>query len=127
MDGALRGLAVLLFLALLPGGCDSYNLSFKDFYEMTADGASAKEITAFRFAAPPAAGLIDEGAKTIAVTVPFGTVLTGLVPTIAHTGAGISPASGTARDFSAPVIYTVTAADGSAAAYTVTVTVAPHT
>ena len=85
-----------------------------------------KAITAFDFKAldPDVIGVIDEGAKTIALTVPFGTVVTALVPTIVHTGASVSPASGTAQDFTSPVDYTVTAEDTTTAVYTVTVTVA---
>ncbi|MDR0689271.1 MAG: leucine-rich repeat domain-containing protein, partial [Spirochaetaceae bacterium] len=51
----------------------------------------------------------------------------GLVPTITRTGLSVSPASGAAQDFTGPVTYTVTAQNGSTAAYTVTVTEAPLT
>ena len=91
---------------------------------VTVASASAKAITGFAITSPPATGVINEGAKTIAVTVPYGTSVTSLVPTITHTGESISPLSGTAQDFASPVTYTVTAADGSAETYTVTVTVA---
>jgi hypothetical protein len=87
----------------------------------------AKEITSFSFVSPAASGVINEAAKTIAVTVPFGTDVTSLTPTIVHTGASITPASGTSQDFSSPVIYTVTAEDGTTAQYTVTVTISPNT
>ena len=89
----------------------------------------AKVITDFQFAAldPVVVGTISEEAKTIALTVPYGTDATSLIPTITHTGASISPASGAEQDFSDSVIYTVTAADGSTAEYTVTVTVLPST
>jgi hypothetical protein len=47
--------------------------------------------------------------------------VTNLVPAISVSpGASVSPASGTARDFSGPVIYTVTAEDGSTAVWNVT-------
>ncbi len=84
--------------------------------------ASSKEITAFSFAAPAVAGIIT--GLNIAVTVPFGTTVTALVPTIVFTGASVSPASGIAQDFSNPVDYTVSAADGSSQVYAVTVTIA---
>jgi hypothetical protein len=86
--------------------------------------SSAKEITGFVFDAfdPDVAGDIDEGAKTVTATVPSGTNLSALTPTVTHTGASVSPASSTSQDFSVPVTYTVTARNGSAAAYTVTVT-----
>ena len=85
--------------------------------------ATAKAITTFSFATPAATGTITEATHTIAVTVPSGTVITGLTPTITHTGTIISPASGVAQDFTSPVTYTVTAADSSTQAYTVTVTI----
>ena len=85
---------------------------------------SAKAITAFSFTSPVATGSISETAHTIALTVPFGTNVSALVPMIFTTGASVSPASGAAHDFSSPVTYTVTAADASTQKYTVTVTVA---
>jgi hypothetical protein len=88
-----------------------------------APSSDSKEITGFSFASPQAAGVID--GTNITVTVPAGTVLTALVPTITHSGESISPASGGQQDFSSPVTYTVTAQDGSTQAYTVTVTTAP--
>ena len=103
--------------------------TYKDITHMSQefrDLEYPKAITAFDFKAldPDVIGVIDEGAKTIALTVPFGTVVTALVPTIVHTGASVSPASGTAQDFTSPVDYTVTAEDTTTAVYTVTVTVA---
>jgi ABC-type Fe3+-hydroxamate transport system substrate-binding protein len=90
----------------------------------TPAASSAKAITAFSFANPAATGTITEATLTIAITVPFRTVVNALVPTITYTGASISPASGVAQDFTNPVTYTVTAADSTTQAYTVTVTVA---
>ena len=87
--------------------------------------AATKAITAFSFASPAATGVIDETFHTIAVTVPFGTDVTALTPTITFTGASVSLASGLTTDFTSPVVYTVTAADSSTQAYVVTVTVAP--
>jgi hypothetical protein len=93
--------------------------------KVTREASSAKAITTFDFEAldPNVAGVINEGAKTITLTVPFGTDVTALVPTIVHTGASVSPASGIAQDFTSPVAYTVTAEDASIQAYVVTVTV----
>jgi hypothetical protein len=82
------------------------------------------QITAFSFAdLPPTT--IDPDTKTVTLTVPFGTDVTGLVPTIEFEGAAIEPPlSDEPQDFTAPVIYTVTAANGDRAEWTVTVTVA---
>jgi hypothetical protein len=94
---------------------------------------AAPTITAFSFAGRDTAisGVIDQNAHTIAVTMPFGTSVRALVATFTTTGSavkvgGVSQVSGvTANDFSAPVVYTVSAAGAPAQTYTVTVTVAP--
>ncbi len=86
---------------------------------------SDKAILSFYLTSPVAIGSVNETDHTVSVTVLNGTVVTSLVPTIAYTGASVSPASGTAQNFINPVVYTITAADGSTQAYTVTVTVAP--
>ncbi len=92
--------------------------------------SNAKGITAFSFANPAATGTTDETAKTIAVTVPYGTNVTALVATFITTGAsvkvdGTEQVSGTTpNNFTGPVVYTVTAADSTSVTYTVTVTVA---
>ncbi len=84
---------------------------------------TAKDITKFTISGID--GTI--GANTVALTVPYGTAVTALTPTIVITGASVSPASGAAQDFTNPVTYTVTAADGSTKAYTVMVTAAKNT
>jgi hypothetical protein len=63
---------------------------------------------------------------SILVSVPAFTDTTALEPIISITGKTISPASGVEQNFSSPVIYTVTAADGSQVQYTVIVTVRGH-
>ena len=79
-----------------------------------------KAIMAFTFPTSTAT-TIDEVAHVITVTVPVGTGLMTLVPTITHTGARINPASGVAQDFTSPITYTVTAADATTQDYTVIV------
>ncbi len=92
--------------------------------------SSAKEISSFAFEASKNSGLTADAAGTItdtsiAVTLPSGTAVTSLTPTIAVSAdASVSPASGEAKDFTSPVTYTVTAQDGSTKVFTVTVTVA---
>ena len=85
----------------------------------------AKAITAFNFTGLSVTGTVNEASKTIALTVPYGTDVTALVPTIIHTGASVSPNTGVAQNFTNPVEYTVTAADGSTQKYTVTLTEEP--
>ena len=93
-----------------------------------ANPATLKAVTAFDFNAltPAVIGVVNETTKTVALTVPFGTVVTALVPTITITGALVSPASGVAHDFTTPATYTIAAADASTQAYVVTVTIAPN-
>jgi hypothetical protein len=98
---------------------------------LVSDKNSSKQITGFYFLFPNAqgqegsAGIINETAKTIAVTVPAGTNLQYLSPVIYHTGASISPISGEPEDFTDsaanPVPYTVTARDGTSQTYMVSV------
>ena len=64
--------------------------------------------------------------QNITVTLPYGTSVTSLTPTIVHTGSSVSPASGVAHNFTSPQTYTVTAADGTTKDYTVTVTVSAN-
>ncbi len=95
--------------------------------------ASSKAISAFSFAAyAGASGTISGSASpyAIAVTVPYGTAVTAL--SAAFTTNGVSVKVGTmgqtsgttANDFTSPVAYIVTAADGTTATYNVTVSVA---
>ncbi len=65
---------------------------------------------------------IDSNNRAITKTVTNVEGITGLIPTIVHSGSNISPASGVAQDFSTNNIYTVTAIDGTTSNYTVTLT-----
>jgi hypothetical protein len=89
--------------------------------------SSAKAITAYSLNG--VAGIVNETARTISLTMPYGTNMTAQVAAFTTTGAGVTvlavmQTSGiTANDFTTPVVYTVTASDSTTAAYTVTVTV----
>ncbi len=109
--------AITLFLVLVLFSCNKDDPEAK---------AAAKEIQSFTFAAlsPAVTAVIDASAKTIRAEVPAGTDLTTLVPTIAVSEkAALSPATGTSQDFSKPVMYTVTAEDGTSDRYTATITI----
>ncbi|WP_370575092.1 Ig-like domain-containing protein [Methanomethylovorans sp.] len=84
-------------------------------------------ISSFRLEAfdPVVVGKINEASKTVTLTVPNGTDVKEMVPSIEHTGSSISPDSATVQDFTKPVTYTLRSADGTAESYTVTVNVAP--
>ncbi|MCX6874469.1 MAG: hypothetical protein NTW21_11795, partial [Verrucomicrobia bacterium] len=90
--------------------------------------SSAKAILTFGLPGGMPA-VIDEGAKTIAMNVPFGMNLATLAPayTVSTFATG-SPSSGTIVDFSATnqATYTISAQDGSNQPYLVTVTVLPE-
>jgi len=111
---------LVLLLVTFVAGCGENN---------TANQSSGKAVTAFTLAG--STGVVDETAKTITVTRPNGTSVTALVATFVTTGSsmtvGTAPqTSGTTpNNFSNPVAYTVTAADGSSSTYLVTVTTAP--
>ena len=87
-----------------------------------------KVITGFQFpfggtAGPAPAGVLDPTARTITFRAPGGTDPRALVPRVDFTGASLDPPSGTARNFTGPVEYKVTAEDGTSQVYTVAVTV----
>ena len=87
--------------------------------------STSKAITAFYLYG--VVGTIDETAKTIDVTMPYGTKRKSLVAMFRTTGKSVTVDSTpqvsekTPNDFSSPVDYTVTAEDGSSVIYTVTV------
>lgn len=88
--------------------------------------SSDKQVLSFAFAGlnPVVYGNIN--GNNISVTVPAGTDLSSLVPTITISDhATVEPASGVAQNFTNPVTYRVTAQDGSRQDYTVSVSVAP--
>jgi hypothetical protein len=85
-----------------------------------------KEIASFSIISPVAVvGVIDEEELTISVNVSFGTAVTGMNISVSHTGTSIDPSDTTGFNFAAPIIFTVTAADDSTRAYTVTVNFEP--
>ncbi len=89
--------------------------------------ASSKTLTSFSFPSPGVTGVIS--GTSISVQVPAGTGLTHLVAKFATTGATVTvgnqvqTSNVTANDFTNPVTYVVTAADGTTKPYTVSVTV----
>jgi hypothetical protein len=97
----------------------------------TTTASSAKALATYSLAG--ATGIINEAAKTVAVTEPYGTDVKALIATFTTTGSGVTIAAAaqtsgtTANNFTDPVNYIVTAADNSTATYRVTVTVASIT
>jgi hypothetical protein len=118
----------------------SYSGSVTKTYRVTVTAApnTAKDITAFGFSGVDTDTIIGaapnaEGEYPILITIPDGQTAAGLTPVITHTGvsiggSGFSPDGGPgtptaepANFSSGPVDYTVTAEDGSAKTYAVTV------
>jgi hypothetical protein len=77
---------------------------------------TAKNITVFSITGQNSSTI---NGLNISISMPYGTTVTSLTPSITHTGASISPTG--AQDFTSPVQYTVTAEDGSTQMYTATV------
>jgi hypothetical protein len=113
---------VLYLVTAADGANTSYTVT------VTVASSSAKAITIYSLNGMT--GLINESAKTIGVVMPFGTSVTALVATFSTTGSSVAVggvaqlSTITGNSFTSPVIYQVTAADGSNTSYTVTVTVA---
>jgi pectate lyase len=86
--------------------------------------SSEKEITAFRLSnAQIGNASINSSTGQILVTMPLGENLASLTPvtfTLSNS-ASVNPSTATARDFSSPVNYIVTAQDGSTKQWTITV------
>ncbi|MCX6227520.1 MAG: hypothetical protein NTV01_22755 [Bacteroidia bacterium] len=93
--------------------------------------SSKKEILSFIFEASKNAQLErnflgDIIETNISAEVAFGVNINQLIPTIEISDqATLSPASGLLTDFTGPVVYTVTAEDGSTKTFTTQVAVAP--
>ena len=84
--------------------------------------SSAKALSSFTFGSLSPAVTATVSGNTVMATVPFGTNVTALAPTISLSDkATVSPASGVAQNFSNSVNYTVTAEDGSTQVYAVAV------
>lgn len=91
--------------------------------------SSAKEISSYSINGTNA--LIDESNSTITLTLPRSAEINHLKATFATTGEkvdinGITQSNETENDFTHPVIYTVTAADGSSRTYSVIVYVGAY-
>ncbi|MEI8175171.1 MAG: DUF5018 domain-containing protein [bacterium] len=94
-------------------------LSLFVFPSLSFGASSENLITHFAFTSlnPIVEGVIDN--NSIALTVPTGTNVTALSPTIITSPyATVSPASGTPQDFTNGVAYTVTAENGTTKDYT---------
>ncbi|MEH6406019.1 MAG: T9SS type A sorting domain-containing protein, partial [Leeuwenhoekiella sp.] len=95
-----------------------------DFWILsTTKPVSDTDITSFVLEDQSNEAVIDSGVATIYIEVSNNANITSLVPTIELKSAGssIEPESGIAQDFTNPVIYTVTTAEGRQQEWTVQV------
>jgi len=90
------------------------------------------DILSFSFPEQTASAVINSTNKTVDIQVANGTILTNLVASFtlsagatAYIGGTLQQSGVTVNDFTNPVTYTVTAEDGTAQVWTVTVTEAP--
>lgn len=82
---------------------------------------NGKDITNFSVPGQVGSSVIDSAAGTVTFWMPSGTNMTSIRPTISISSqAVIYPASKTLRDFTNPVVYTVTAEDGTTKEWIVT-------
>ena len=91
---------------------------------VTLVSSALKDITDFKLSNDQlGASVIDNSTNTVTVNVPNTTSLTAITPLYIYTSSNssINPGKTLARDFTSPVIYTVTAADNSTKNWTINV------
>lgn len=94
----------------------------KKTYTIQFSQAAADEPVITSFVVAGEQATIDAANKTITATLPIGTSLTNLTPTVSGDNIASYIPQG-AQDFTNPVQYTVTSASGKTATYTVTLQV----
>lgn len=132
-DGSLPDITFLKLAAgsdFIDAGVDvglSYNGDAPDigYSEYGNASSNATNILTFTLSTQVSPATINTTNHTVAIQVAYGTSVTSLTPAITvSAGATISPTSGTARDFTNPLSYTVTAEDGTTTQeWTVTVSI----
>ncbi|MEI6281012.1 MAG: immunoglobulin-like domain-containing protein [bacterium] len=86
--------------------------------------STGKSVKVFNFLNLGAKGIVDEVSGNIDITVPFGTDITALTPSIKISGgASISPDNNIVQNFTNPIIYVVTAENGLSQSYITTVSI----
>ena len=87
----------------------NYITGSKDDTDKKPDTPVSSEVKIKTFTVLGAEGTIDESAGLITVTLPEGTDVSAVVPTITlSSGCSVSPISGEAVDLRSPRVYTVT-------------------
>lgn len=109
-----RILYLLVFVASIISTCKKKDIQ--------PPKSSVKKILSFTFYKSDNQVLAQDNVAVIShdsilISLPASTNVSNLIPTISYSGFGVSPASKTAQNFTNPVLYTVTAEDGSTATY----------
>lgn len=116
MKNIVKSALALFAVMLLANACD---VKEEPFIQGADD---EKQILQFQVG--DVEGLIDQDSKTVVLDFEAGSDVSQLVPSIVvSTYATVEPASGVAQDFTQPVVYTVTAFNGTTAQYQVTAVV----
>jgi hypothetical protein len=108
---------LLIFAFVTLNGCKK---------ESTSNAASTNSILSFSFSKLKNASLSSDvfgviNGENIEISLPANTNITALIPSIVHNGKLIDPDTTVSKNFTQPVLYTVTADDNSKKVYTVTV------
>lgn len=95
------------------------------FYACGDDNIKSSEKSILKFTIGNIDATINQEQRSITATLPHGTDITSLKPTvIVSENATVRPFSGNTIDFTNPVIYYVTAEDGSEQSYLITLSIA---
>lgn len=90
----------------LPYNGSGVDIGYAEYGEYVASDAT--DIISFTLSSQTGSAVINSINHTVSIEVEYGTNVTSLSPTIGLSyGATINPTSGTARNFSSPVTYTV--------------------
>jgi gliding motility-associated-like protein len=94
---------VVLMWTILRPSCSAYTTA-----TVSIDNNNASMITAFTVAEQNAPAVINHSNKTITLSVSPKADLTHLIPSITTNNGTLSPASGTAQNFTGPITYRIT-------------------
>jgi hypothetical protein len=91
----------------------------KEYDVVVAFGNSTKSLTKFGSTKLGITTTINQSKRTVSLLVPYNTDITKFSPDVEFSGFSIEPDTTAPQDFTKPVVYTVTATDGSTLNYTV--------
>ena len=120
--------AVVIFIIIITAGWFYFSRTNSVTSQLsgvsTKVKSSDKSIASFTLSGldSKASEVVDNTKHTVTIIVPSGTNITNLTPIISVSdSSNILPNSGAPQNFTSPIVYLVTAQDGSTQKYTVTV------